>query len=89
MKGIVLVGVIVSRLSLPDAVTNRHLLPAGNYPMSFHPVARLKKASNKDILVVTGRHHMGVSWSCCAGTLLGAWQYDWLNRQCALRCDTT
>jgi len=27
--------------------------------MVFHPIARLKQAGIKDILVVTGRDHMG------------------------------
>ena len=59
MKGIVLAGGTGSRLSPLTAVTNKHLLPVGNYPMIFHPIARLKQAGIKDILVVTGRDHMG------------------------------
>ena len=59
MKGIVLAGGTGSRLHPLTAVTNKHLLPVGNYPMVFHPIARLKQAGIKDILVVTGRDHMG------------------------------
>src|SRR5450756_1965942 len=59
MKGIVLAGGTGSRLSPLTAVTNKHLLPVGNYPMVFHPIARLKQAGIRDILVVTGREHMG------------------------------
>jgi len=38
MKGIVLAGGTGSRLSPLTAVTNKHLLPVGNYPMVFHPL---------------------------------------------------
>jgi dTDP-glucose 4,6-dehydratase len=40
-------------------VTNKHLLPVGNYPMIYHPIARLKQAGITDILIVTGRDHLG------------------------------
>lgn len=59
MKGIILAGGTGSRLHPLTAVTNKHLLPVGNYPMVFHPIGRLKQAGITDILVVTGRDHMG------------------------------
>ena len=59
MKGIVLAGGTGSRLHPLTTVTNKHLLPVGNYPMIYHPVARLKHAGITDILIVTGRDHMG------------------------------
>jgi glucose-1-phosphate thymidylyltransferase len=59
MKGIVLAGGTGSRLHPLTTVTNKHLLPVGSYPMIFHPVARLKQAGITDILIVTGRDHMG------------------------------
>jgi glucose-1-phosphate thymidylyltransferase len=59
MKGIVLAGGTGSRLHPLTTVTNKHLLPVGNYPMIYHPVARLKQAGITDILIVTGRDHMG------------------------------
>ncbi len=59
MKGIVLAGGTGSRLHPLTTVTNKHLLPVGNYPMIEHPIARLKQAGITDILVVTGRDHMG------------------------------
>ena len=40
-------------------VTNKHLLPVGKYPMIFYPIARLKEAGIEEILVVTGKEHMG------------------------------
>jgi glucose-1-phosphate thymidylyltransferase len=59
MIGIVLAGGTGSRLHPLTTVTNKHLLPVGNYPMIYHPIARLKQAGITDILVVTGRDHMG------------------------------
>lgn len=59
MKGIVLAGGTGSRLFPLTKVTNKHLLPVGRYPMIFYPIYRLKQAGIKEILVVTGRDHMG------------------------------
>lgn len=59
MKGIILAGGTGSRLFPLTKVTNKHLLPVGKYPMIFHSVAKLKQADIKDILIVTGKDHMG------------------------------
>ena len=59
MKGIVLAGGTGSRLYPLTRVTNKHLLPVGKYPMVFYPISRLKEAGIEEILVVTGREHMG------------------------------
>jgi glucose-1-phosphate thymidylyltransferase len=59
MKGIVLAGGTGSRLYPLTKVTNKHLLPVGKYPMIFYPISRLKEAGIEEILVVTGREHMG------------------------------
>jgi len=59
MKGIVLAGGIGSRLHPLTKVTNKHLLPVGKYPMIFYPIYRLKQSGITEILVVTGRDHMG------------------------------
>lgn len=59
MKGIILAGGTGSRLYPLTKVTNKHLLPVGKYPMIFHAIARLKEAAITDILIVTGREHMG------------------------------
>ncbi len=59
MKGIVLAGGTGSRLKPLTNVTNKHLLPVGKYPMIFYPIYRLKQAGITEILVVTGREHMG------------------------------
>lgn len=59
MKGIILAGGTGSRLFPLTKVTNKHLLPVGKYPMIFHAVFKLKEADIQDILVVTGKDHMG------------------------------
>lgn len=59
MKGIILSGGTGSRLYPLTKVTNKHLLPVGKYPMIFHSVNKLKQADIFDILVVTGKEHMG------------------------------
>lgn len=59
MKGIILAGGTGSRLYPLTKVTNKHLLPVGRYPMIFHSIAKLKEADIKDILIVTGKDHMG------------------------------
>lgn len=59
MKGIILAGGTGSRLYPLTKVTNKHLLPVGKYPMIFHSVYKLKQADVVDILIVTGKDHMG------------------------------
>ncbi|QGQ98472.1 spore coat protein [Paenibacillus psychroresistens] len=59
MKGIILAGGTGSRLFPLTKVTNKHLLPVGKYPMIFHSVYKLKQADILDILIVTGKDHMG------------------------------
>lgn len=59
MKGIILAGGTGSRLFPLTKVTNKHLLPIGRYPMIFHAIAKLKEACIDDILIITGKEHMG------------------------------
>ncbi|CAM3609480.1 MULTISPECIES: sugar phosphate nucleotidyltransferase [Paenibacillus] len=59
MKGVILAGGTGSRLYPLTKVTNKHLLPVGKYPMIFHAVYKLKQADIQDILIVTGKEHMG------------------------------
>ncbi|MEK5059461.1 spore coat protein [Paenibacillus sp. FSL H7-0326] len=59
MKAIILAGGTGSRLYPLTKVTNKHLLPVGKYPMIFHSVYKLKQAGLNDILIVTGKEHMG------------------------------
>lgn len=59
MKGIILAGGTGSRLYPLTKVTNKHLLPVGPYPMIYHPILKLKNAGITEILIVTGKEHMG------------------------------
>ncbi|MDF2859445.1 MAG: spore coat protein [Neobacillus sp.] len=59
MKGIILAGGTGSRLYPLTKVTNKHLLPVGKYPMLYHAINKLKLAGILEILIVTGREHMG------------------------------
>lgn len=59
MKGIILAGGTGSRLYPLTKVTNKHLLPVGRYPMVYHPLYKLREAGISQILVVTGKEHMG------------------------------
>ena len=59
MKGVLLAGGSGSRLHPLTKVTNKHLLPVGRYPMIYHPLFKFKQAGITDVMVVTGREHMG------------------------------
>lgn len=59
MKGIILAGGTGSRLLPLTKVTNKHLLPIGKYPMIYYLIAKLKQAGIEDIMVISGKEHMG------------------------------
>lgn len=59
MKGIILAGGTGSRMLPLTKVTNKHLLPVGKYPMIYYPIAKMKQAGIKEIMIITGREHMG------------------------------
>jgi len=59
MKGVVLAGGTASRLYPLTRVTNKHLLPVGQYPMIYHPILRLRRAGCTEIAIVTSPEHMG------------------------------
>ncbi|AWC27913.1 sugar phosphate nucleotidyltransferase [Bacillus cytotoxicus] len=59
MKGIILAGGTGSRLYPITKVTNKHLLPVGRYPMIYHAVYKMKQCGITDIMIVTGKEHMG------------------------------
>ena len=59
MKGIILAGGTGSRLYPLTKITNKHLLPVGRYPMIDHIICKIKQAGIEDIIIITGKEHMG------------------------------
>ncbi|MFT9495196.1 sugar phosphate nucleotidyltransferase [Anaerosolibacter sp.] len=59
MKGIILAGGTGSRLYPLTKVTNKHLLPVGKYPMIFYLISKMKEAGIQDIMIISGKEHMG------------------------------
>ena len=59
MKGIILAGGTGSRLYPLTKVTNKHLLPVGKHPMIEHLIAKIKETGIRDIMIITGKEHMG------------------------------
>ena len=59
MKGIVLAGGTGSRLFPLTKITNKHLLPIYDRPMTYYPIQTLVDAGIRDIMVVTGGRNSG------------------------------
>ena len=59
MKGVILAGGLGTRLYPLTKITNKHLLPVFNQPMVYYPLATLRDAGIKDVLIVTGGNHAG------------------------------
>lgn len=59
MKGIILAGGKGTRLWPLTKITNKHLLPIYNKQMIFYPLLTLKNAGIEEILIVSGRPHVG------------------------------
>lgn len=59
MKGVILAGGTGSRLYPLTRVTNKHLLPVYDKPMIYYPLMTLKEAGLKDIMIVSGKEHVG------------------------------
>jgi glucose-1-phosphate thymidylyltransferase len=59
MKGIIIAGGVGSRLLPFTTIINKHLLPVGQYPMIYHSIYKLLEAGIKDILIITGKEHIG------------------------------
>lgn len=53
MKGIILAGGKGTRLHPLTLVTNKHLLPVFDRPMIFFPLATLRRADIREVLIVT------------------------------------
>jgi len=60
MRGIILAGGSGSRLGYLTKVQNKHLLPVGKYPMIYHPLHTLKNGGITDVMIISGKEHMGM-----------------------------
>ncbi len=59
MKGIILAGGTATRLGELTRITNKHLLPIGDYPMIYYPMQALQRAGVTEICLVSGKEHAG------------------------------
>jgi len=57
--GVVLAGGKGTRLGELTRVTNKHLLPVGQFPMIYYPIKKMAGIGIKEILIVSGTEHMG------------------------------
>ncbi|WP_042163760.1 sugar phosphate nucleotidyltransferase [Paenibacillus gorillae] len=60
MKAVILAGGTGTRLMPLTSLMNKHMLPVGKHPMIYYGISSLKKAGIVDILLVTGRHALGM-----------------------------
>lgn len=58
-RGVILAGGRGTRLGKLTEVTNKHLLPIGQWPMVYHAISKLVVAGVNDILIVTNPYHVG------------------------------
>jgi glucose-1-phosphate thymidylyltransferase len=59
MKGLICAGGHATRLAELTRVTNKHLLPVGQWPMVYYPLQLLQRAGVREVLIVTGQQHAG------------------------------
>src|SRR5690348_11122581 len=59
MKGLICAGGNATRLAELTRVTNKHLLPVGQWPMVYYPLQLLQRVGVREVLVVTGQQHAG------------------------------
>lgn len=59
IRGVILAGGKGTRLGELTKVTNKHLLPVGEYPMVCHPLKKLTGVGFKDVMLISGTEHMG------------------------------
>lgn len=60
MKGVILAGGTGTRLAPLTKLFNKHLLPAGKYPMIHYAVRKLAQAGIDDIMIIIGKQSAGM-----------------------------
>jgi glucose-1-phosphate thymidylyltransferase len=58
-KGLICAGGEATRLGELTKITNKHLLPVGEWPMVYYSLALLQAAGITEVLIVTGQNHAG------------------------------
>lgn len=58
-KGLICAGGHATRLGELTKITNKHLLPVGEWPMVYYPLALMQAAGIKEVLIVTAQDHAG------------------------------
>ncbi|MCW2955493.1 MAG: glucose-phosphate thymidylyltransferase [Thermoleophilia bacterium] len=58
-KGLICAGGEATRLGELTRITNKHLLPVGEWPMVYYSLALLQAAGVREVLIVTGQNHAG------------------------------
>src|SRR6476659_10753275 len=59
VKGLLCAGGSATRLDELTRVTNKHLLPVGQWPMVYYPLQLLQRIGVREVLLVTGQQHAG------------------------------
>ncbi len=59
MRGLICAGGEATRLGELTRLTNKHLLPVGEWPMVFYPLQLLQACGIREIMIVTGQNHAG------------------------------
>jgi glucose-1-phosphate thymidylyltransferase len=59
VKGLICAGGHATRLAELTRVTNKHLLPVGQWPMVYYPLQLLQRVGVREVLLVTGQQHAG------------------------------
>lgn len=58
-RGLICAGGEATRLAELTRLTNKHLLPVGEWPMVYYPLQLLQLCGVREVLIVTGQHHAG------------------------------
>lgn len=58
-KGLICAGGHATRLGELTKITNKHLLPVGEWPMVYYPLQLMQAAGIQEVLIVTAQDHAG------------------------------
>ena len=58
-RGLICAGGDATRLGELTRLTNKHLLPVGEWPMVYYPLQLLQLCGIREVMIVTGQNHAG------------------------------